>query len=135
MKKLSRALLVLVCVVLGACASTPERIVIQVSDANPKTWGQALNVAGNLNKAYGPGNAQIELVAFGMGINMLKADALVATRIVDAGKEGVKIYACENSMARFKLKREDMVDNATYVDAGVVHIIARSREGWIINRP
>jgi len=134
-KKLSRALLVLVCILLGACASTPERIVIQVSDDHQGTWGQALNVARNLKSAYGPGNAEIELVAFGSGINMLKADALVATRVLETANAGVKIYACENSMKRFKLNRDDMVENMTYVEAGIAHIIARHREGWFVDRP
>lgn len=129
------------CFALVSCAAvderqaTKERIVLQVSDPSPKTWGQALNVAANLQKAYGPGGSQIEVVAFGMGIEMLKADALVANRVRDTAAEGVKIYACENSMARFKLKRADMVATVTYVEAGIKHIVSRSREGWVINRP
>lgn len=141
MKKLSRAMLMLVCVLLGACAltpertSTPERIVIQVSDDHKGTWGQALNVARNLQNAYGPGNAQIEVVAFGSGINMLKAESLVASRVSDVLAAGVKVYACENSMKRFKLHRSDMVDKVNYVDAGIEHIILRYRAGWFVDRP
>lgn len=134
-KKLSYALFVLICAALGACTSVPERIVLQVSDDSPRTWGQSLNVASNLQKGYGAENIQIELVAFGMGINMLKADALVASRLRDAEAAGIKIYACENSMERFKLKRADMVETVTYVEAGIQHVIARNKEGWIINRP
>lgn len=143
MKSLSYGLTVFICVTFAACTTVPERkadaakerIVIQVSDDNPRTWGQALNVAGNLQEAYGAGNAQIELVAFGMGINMLKAEALVASRVRDAAAAGVKVYACENSMGRFKLKRADMLEKVTYVDAGVQHIIARNKEGWVNIRP
>lgn len=133
-KKLSSVLFVFICAAMGACTSVPEvvkeRLVIQVSDDNPRTWGQAINVADNLQKGYGAANIQIELVAFGMGINMLKAEALVASRLRDADAAGVKVYACENSMERFKLKRADMVETVTYVEAGIQHIIARSKEGW-----
>jgi intracellular sulfur oxidation DsrE/DsrF family protein len=138
-KYLVRLLAAFLCVALVSCATVEEkpkeRIVIQVSDAHAGTWGQALNVARNLQSAYGPGNAEIELVAFGSGIQMLKADAVVAKRVRDTEKAGVKIYACGNSMKRFKLKREDMVEGLTYVDARIEHIIKRYREGWFVDRP
>jgi len=112
-----------------------ERVVLQVSDGNPATWNQALNVVGNLREAYGPGT-EIELVAFGQGINMLKLDAPVASRLIDAQKvQGARIYACENSMARQKLAREDMAPGLIYVPAGIEHIITRQREGWVNVRP
>ena len=112
-----------------------EKVVLQVSDSNPATWNQALNVVGNLREAYGPG-AEIDLVAFGQGINMLKLDAPVASRLVDAQKsQGAKIYACENSMARQKLARDDMAPGLIYVRAGIEHIITRQREGWVAVRP
>jgi len=138
-KYLLRIATALLCVNLISCATVEEkpkeRIVIQVSDAQKGTWGQALNVARNLQTAYGPGNAEIELVAFGSGIQMLKADAIVANRVRDTAKAGVKIYACGNSMKRFKLQRDDMVEDLTYVQAGIKHIIQRHREGWFVDRP
>jgi len=123
----------------GALALAPparaEKVVLQVSDGNPTTWNQALNVVGNLREAYGPGT-EIELVAFGQGINMLKLDAPVASRLVDAQKaQDAKIYACENSMARQKLARDDMAPGLIYVHAGIEHIITRQREGWVNIRP
>jgi len=112
-----------------------EKIVLQVSDGNTVTWNQALNVVDNLREAYGPGT-QIELVAFGQGINMLKFDAPVASRVLEAQtKLGAKIYACENSMARNKLSRSDMASDVIYVKAGIEHIITRQREGWANIRP
>ncbi|CAG0962987.1 hypothetical protein BURK1_00812 [Burkholderiales bacterium] len=112
-----------------------EKIVLQVSDANVATWNQALNVVGNLREAYGP-DTQIELVAFGQGISMLKFDAPVISRIGDAQQKlGARIYACENSMSRQKLTRNDMAPDVVYVKAGIEHIITRQREGWVNVRP
>lgn len=112
-----------------------EKIVVQVSDGNPVTWNQALNVVGNLREVYGAGT-EIELVAFGQGINMLKLDAPVSSRVVEAQKNlGAKVYACENSMAKNKLARNDMAPDVIYIRAGVEHIITRQREGWVNLRP
>ena len=119
----------------GSGNARAEKIVVQVSDGNPVTWNQALNVVGNLREVYGAGT-EIELVTFGQGINMLKFDAPVSSRVVEAQKgNGAKIYACENSMAKNKLSRNDMAPDVIYVRAGVEHIISRQREGWVNLRP
>lgn len=135
---LARLIACVACVVavsLPVLAADKERIVLQVSDENPKTWGQTLNVADNLSKAYGQGNIEIEVVVFGRGSPMLKADALVANRVRDAAGNGVNVIQCENSMKRFKLDREDMNEKISYVPAGIEHIIKRNREGWVVVRP
>jgi intracellular sulfur oxidation DsrE/DsrF family protein len=119
----------------GAGSALAEKIVLQVSDGNTVTWNQALNVVENLREAYGPAT-QIELVAFGQGINMLKFDSPVASRLLDTqAKQGAKVYACENSMGRNKLSRSDMAPDVVYVKAGIEHIITRQREGWVNVRP
>ncbi len=132
--RLAGAMLLGAMLALGAALAHAERIVLQVSDGNVVTWNQALNVVGNLQQAYGK-DTEIEVVAFGQGINMLKFDAPVASRIADTQKSGVRVYACENSMARNKLKREDMDPDLIYVEAGVKQIITRQREGWAVLRP
>jgi intracellular sulfur oxidation DsrE/DsrF family protein len=129
---------------LGGCAgmgagmgSAKERVVIQVSDGDPKVWNLALNVVDNVKSSYAKRkvDAEIQVVAFGPGIQMLKDDAVVATRMRDAMKGGTQMVACENSMGRFKLTRNVMLDNVTYVEAGVVHIIEKQHEGWSVIRP
>jgi hypothetical protein len=129
------AALVVACSLVEAGHALAEKIVVQVSDGNPVTWNQALNVVANLREVYGAAS-EIELVAFGQGINMLKLDAPVSSRLVEAQKNnGAKIYACENSMAKNKLSRNDMAPDVIYVRAGVEHIISRQREGWVNLRP
>jgi intracellular sulfur oxidation DsrE/DsrF family protein len=127
---------------LGGCAGMQlgqktERVVIQVSDGDPKVWNLALNVVGNVKATYAKQGVkpEIEVVAFGPGIQMLKDDAVVATRMREAMQGGTQMVACENSMERFKLKREVMLDKVSYVDAGVVHIIERQHQGWSVIRP
>ena len=58
-----------------------ERVVIQVSDADPQKWNLALNNAKNIQTDLGADKAEVEIVAYGPGIGMLKADAIVANRV------------------------------------------------------
>lgn len=137
-KRFTRVVACLACVIavsFPVVAAAKDRIVLQVSDENPKTWGQSLNVAGNLMKDYGKDNIEIEIVVFGRGSPMLKADAIIANRVRDAVANGVHVLQCENSMNRFKLKKEDMNEKISYVPAGITHIIKRNKEGWVVVRP
>jgi uncharacterized protein len=112
-----------------------NRVVIQVSDADPGKWNLALNNARNLQADLGAGNVDVEIVAYGPGIGMLKLDSLVANRIGEAGAAGVKVVACEITMKGQKLNRVDMLDGIGYVPAGVVELMSRQQQGWAYIRP
>lgn len=111
------------------------RVVIQVSDDSPKTWNQALNVVKNIQQAYGKDKAQVEVVAFGNGIGMLKMDSEVGNRIEETLQSGAHVYACQNTMHARKLSKDDMLAKIGYVPAGVIEIITRQQQGWSVIRP
>lgn len=115
--------------------ATHSKVVIQVSDADPGKWNLALNNARNIQTDLGAANVEIEVVAYGPGIGMLKANSPVASRLDEATLSGVKVLACENTMANQKLTRADMQASVGYVSAGVVEIMARQQQGWAYIRP
>jgi len=119
----------------SADQQTKHRVVLQVSDDNPKTWNQALNVIENLQQAYGKQNVDVELVAFGFGLGILKLESVAGGRVQDAVASGAKIRACEVTMRRQKLTQADMQPNIGYVPAGVVEIITKQGQGWAVIRP
>jgi hypothetical protein len=112
-----------------------SRVVIQVSDAEPAKWNLALNNARNIQTDLGAANVDIEIVAYGPGIGMLKSDSVVGNRVDEAGKAGVKIVACENTMRGQKLAHADMLSRIGYVPAGVVTLMQRQQQGWAYIRP
>ena len=112
-----------------------NKVVVQVSDADPAKWSLALNNVRNLQADLGAKNVDIEIVAYGPGIGMLKADSIVGNRIGEALGAGVKIVACENTMRGQKLTKSDMLEGIGYVNAGVVEIMQRQQQGWTYLRP
>ena len=100
-----------------------------------KTWNLALNNAKNVQQELGAKNVDIEIVAYGPGIGMLKFDSAVANRIDEAVADGVKVVACENTMKVQKLAREDMLSSAAFVPAGVVELMKKQKEGYAYIRP
>ncbi|HEX7271081.1 MAG TPA: DsrE family protein [Casimicrobiaceae bacterium] len=113
----------------------PNRVVMQVSDGDSGKWNLALNNARNLQTDLGAANVEIEIVAYGPGLGMLKRDSAVASRIDEALISGVKIVACENTMRAQKLAPSDMLPSIGYVGAGVVEIMQRQQQGWSYLRP
>lgn len=118
-----------------AKAPANDKVVFQVSDGDAAKWNLALNNAKNVQDELGASKVDIEIVAYGPGIGMLKIDATTSNRISDAIKSGIKIVACENTMTSQKLTKADMHPDIGYVPAGVVELIKRQREGWAYIRP
>lgn len=119
----------------AAAASGKEGIVIQVSDDNPKTWNQALNVIRNIQKERGKDSVQIELVVFGHGAGMLKADSTIANRVDETLASGADVLMCENTMRGYKLEKQDMHAKIGYVPGGIIRILDRQKQGWAVVRP
>ena len=130
---------------IGCLASLPadaqqpaparSKVVLQVSDADSAKWNLALNNAKNIQTDLGAANVDVEIVAYGPGIGMLKADSVVGNRIDEALTAGVKVVACENTMRAQKLTQADMLGKIGYVPAGVVEIMQRQQQGWAYIRP
>ncbi len=122
----------------GALAQTgpaKNRVVFQVSDADPSKWNLALNSARNLQSELPDDPPDLEIVVYGPGIGMLKSDSPVAQRIAEAVKSGVKVVACENTMKGMKLTYADMLTTIGYVPAGVIEIMRKQQQGYAYIRP
>ena len=115
----------------AAGASAPKyRVVMQVSNPEPRGWRQTLNNAMALTKNAGRANVQIEIVANGMGIGLLKFDSH-AKEVAAVLEMGIKVLACGETMKALMLEKEDMLPNISYVPGGLIEILDRQREGWL----
>jgi intracellular sulfur oxidation DsrE/DsrF family protein len=111
------------------------KVVIQVSDNDPAKWRLALNNARNVQRDLGKDNVQIEIVAYGPGLQMLKAESKVAGGLAQALDDNVGLLACVNTMENTRTPKSDMYAGISYVQAGVTHIMKRQKEGWAYIRP
>lgn len=118
-------------------STQPQRLVIQVSDASPATWNLALNNAKNVQQeqALGPQNVQVQIVAYGPGLPMLKWTSVVGPRVAQAVKSGVTVVACGVTMRKMHLTKDDMLPNLVYVPSGVPYIMKLQQEGYSYIRP
>ncbi len=117
-----------------------RHVVIQVSDNNKVKMNVALNNAVNLTKYFKSKGktVQVEIVTFGPGLTMLRADkSPVKARLETYTMENqnVTFAACHNTMLKVAKKEGKLPpiiksDQIRVVPAGVVEIMTRQEEGW-----
>ena len=88
-----------------------------------------------MQEDLGKENVDIEIVAYGPGLGMLKLESEVGERVKGAVDDGVKVVACENTMRKQKLSQSDMLPNLGYAKAGVVELMTKQAEGYAYIRP
>lgn len=111
-------------------AAPRNRALFQVTDNDPARWNMILNNMQNLREGVAGEPVEIELVAYGPGILMLKGESSVKQRIAEALKSGVKVNACQNTMNAMKLTPADMLTEIGYVPSGVVEVMKKQQQGW-----
>ena len=130
------ALAALPAVAQTAAPSQKHRLVIQVTDNDPARWGMVLNNTKNAQDDVGGADKiDIEIVAYGPGINMFKKDSPVGDRIASLAKTGVQFAGCENTMKGYKLSKDEMLTTIGYVPAGVTELMKKQEQGWTYLRP
>lgn len=114
----------------AADSGKKHRVIFHVTDKIEWKWNQALNNAGNLQKAMGKDNVQIEIVVNGPGLNMMKFDSAVGNRMETAVKNGIDLLACGATMKAMKVDKKDLYPGVKVVPGGVVQIMQRQEQGW-----
>ena len=117
-------------IAIAQAAAAKNRALFQVTDNDPARWNMILNNMQNLREGVGAEPVEIELVAYGPGIHMLKSDSSVKQRIAEALKSGVKVNGCQNTMNGMKLTPADMLPEIGYVPSGVVEVMRKQQQGW-----
>jgi intracellular sulfur oxidation DsrE/DsrF family protein len=96
-----------------------------------------LNVADNLLKNYGE-DVQIEVVAFGPGLQLLFAESKHNKRVSKLAKSGVKFSACRNTAKKMEKvlgKQLELNKYAKETSGGAARIIELVEQGYILIRP
>jgi uncharacterized protein len=115
-----------------------HRIVLQLSDNDPKKQGLVISVANNLLKFYDPDKVAIEVVAFGPGIDLLRPDNDNRKRIESLVAQGVRFDICLNTvdtLERESGKRPEFIAVATPVQVGVAQILLLTENGYTLVKP
>ena len=96
---------------------------------SPEQWEALLNIVENVRKALGA-NTQVEVVAHGKGLGILLKESIVKDRLEKIAGAGVVFAACENTMKKKGVTKDQLLPAATTVDSGVAEVVRKQTAGW-----
>ena len=115
-----------------------HKIVLQLSDNDPRKQGLVLSVTSNLMKHYDPDKVAIEIVTFGPGIELLRPENPNRKMVERLVAQGARFDICLNTvdtLEREAGKRPEFIAAATPVQVGVAQILFLTENGYTLVRP
>lgn len=124
-------------------ATKIHHVAIQVNSNDPALMNLLLNNAANVTQHFQSKGeeVQIEIVAYGPGLHMLREDTSPVKARLKSFKEGmpnVTFTACDvtrHAMAKAEGKEIPIVPEAHIVPSGVVRLMELQEEGWNYIKP
>ncbi len=137
---LTRVLLVLLTVnfaggiAFGADIDTAKhKVILQATTADAATHDLVLTIAGGLQKHYGMDNVDIEVVAYGAGVQMLEAANPLSPRVQSLVAQNIRFSACNNTLKFLEKqtgKKPLLTAGVQVVDDGVVRLVELQEQGF-----
>lgn len=129
----------------GLAEGKTHRIAIQVDQNDPQVMNLALNNATNIIETYRAKNedVDIEIVAYGPGLHMLRSDTSPVQdrikRLKDYVFPGKIVFSACNNTKKGMEKAEghpiSIVPEASIVPSGAVRLMELEEQGWSYLRP
>jgi intracellular sulfur oxidation DsrE/DsrF family protein len=106
-----------------------HRVVFHVTKGETADQEQVIGQLNNILRALP--NAEIEVVCQGTGISLVReSHSEVKKGVTDLLSRGVVFAACENTMRKVNVKKDDLISGVTTVPSALVEIIIRQEQGW-----
>ncbi len=116
-----------------------EFIILQLSERDAAKQDAVLSVANNLIKHYDSADVvDIEIIAFGPGMDLLIAGNPREERISSLVEYGVRFVGCMNTVdtiERTTGERPELNEHTIPVQTGVAHVVERVRQGYVLVKP
>ena len=111
----------------------PRKWVIKMNFNDIHRVNETLGAIYNVLKEYPSDSLKVAVVCYGKGMRVIKKDydAHTLKRIKSLMAYDVEFVACKNTMATMKWTKKDIIDDVTYVQAGIAEVIERVADGWI----
>jgi intracellular sulfur oxidation DsrE/DsrF family protein len=111
----------------------PRRWMVRIYDPEIHKVNHIISSVYNVLKEYPAETLNIVILVYGPGMRVLKKDynSLILTRIKSLMEYDVEFIACKNTMQTMGWTKKDLIDNLSYVQAGIAESIERKVGGWI----
>ena len=106
-----------------------HKIVMQFTDNDSLSQVTVTGQVKNIRTAWP--NAEIEVVCHGPGLDLLMTSKSKASKaLADWSAQGVVFSACNNTMKRRNIKKEELLPSVQVVPSAMIELTLRQEEGW-----
>lgn len=106
-----------------------HKIVMQFTDNDSLSQVTITGQVKNIRAAWP--NADIEVVCHGPGLDLLMTSKSKAGKAVtDWSAQGVIFSACNNTMKRRNIKKEELIPVVQVVPSAMIELTLKQEEGW-----
>jgi uncharacterized protein len=135
MKNLFLTLLVIIAISVQAQQNSEaldfkkHKIVMQFTDKDSLSQATVTGQVKNIRAAWP--NADIEVVCHGGGLDLLMTSKSKASKaLADWSAQGVVFSACNNTMKRRNIKKEELLPSVQVVPSAMIELTLKQEEGW-----
>ncbi|HEX2973208.1 MAG TPA: DsrE family protein [Tepidisphaeraceae bacterium] len=108
-----------------------HRVVFDMSGQAIADWDLLFEQIGDLQRVFGAGEIQIEVVVQDSGVGWLMGEnTSLQNRLRQAADGGVAFVIGEGSLKRRRLARHQLLPFVQVVDSGVVELVRKQEDGW-----
>jgi intracellular sulfur oxidation DsrE/DsrF family protein len=110
----------------------PRKILFSIDTDNLKEVNHIIGTINNVMKFYRPENTEIIVVTYSQGVKVLlkSFDKPTKVRIEALMTYDVEFIACQNTMRTLKIDKKELLDDISFVTAGIVEIIEKKLDGF-----
>lgn len=112
------------------------RVVIDVSVEGEQRWEGIVRNIDNVRASLGEKNIEVEVVVYGKALPFLqKTNTTQEEKLRTLARGGVRFVACENTMQRMKVTKDELFSFVHTVDSGAAELIRKQQAGWAYLKP
>jgi len=106
-----------------------HKVVIQFSDSDSLSQASVTGQVKNIRTAWP--NAEVELVCHGPGLDLLVTSKSKASKVIaDWSAQGVTFAACNNTMRRRNIRKEELLPSVQVVPSAMIELVLKQEKGW-----
>jgi len=113
----------------GVVDMKKHKIVMQFTDSDSLSQATVLGQVKNIRTAWP--NAEVEIVCHGGGLDLLQTKKTkAAAQIAEWSGKGVVFAACNNTMKRRNIKKEDLLTPVIVVPSAMIELTLKQEKDW-----
>jgi uncharacterized protein len=106
-----------------------HKIVMQFSEGDSLSQASVAGQIKNIRTAWP--NADVEVVCHGPGLDLLiTSKSKFSQAVADWNSKGVVFAACNNTMRRRNVKKEDLLPTSQVVPSAMIELVSKQESGW-----